>query len=94
MCRLAFLLAGIGLSFNAALQAGEIGFAEEFALAKDRAEALKKLIPGTEDYYYYHCLALPEHRRRTTRRRPCSSRGSSDSIRRHGLPKFRPAMPF
>ena len=56
MCRLAFLLAGIGLSFNAALQAGEVGFAEEFALAKDRTEALKKLIPGTEDYYYYHCL--------------------------------------
>ncbi len=36
--------------------AGEIGYVEDFALAKDRAEALKKLIPGTEDYYYYHCL--------------------------------------
>ena len=35
---------------------GEIGFPEDFALAKDRAEALKQLIPGTEDYYYYHCL--------------------------------------
>ena len=34
--------------------AGEIGFVEEFALARDRAEALKKLIPGTENYYYYH----------------------------------------
>ncbi len=36
--------------------AGEVGFVEDFALAKDRAEALKKLIPGTEDYYYYHAL--------------------------------------
>jgi len=36
--------------------AGEIGFPEDFALAKDRAEALKQLIPGTEDYYFYHCL--------------------------------------
>ena len=36
--------------------AAEIGYIEDFALAKDRAEALKQLIPGTEDYYYYHCL--------------------------------------
>ncbi len=37
-------------------RAGELGFAEEFALSRDRAETLKKLIPGTEDYYYYHAL--------------------------------------
>ncbi|MBC8875959.1 MAG: hypothetical protein H8E44_41575, partial [Planctomycetes bacterium] len=36
--------------------AGEIGYVEDFALAKDRTEALKQLIPGTDDYYYYHCL--------------------------------------
>ena len=36
--------------------AGEIGFLEDFALAKDREEALKLLIPGTEDHYYYRCL--------------------------------------
>jgi hypothetical protein len=36
--------------------AREIGFIEDFALAKDRAAALKQLIPGTEDYYYYHSL--------------------------------------
>ncbi len=36
--------------------AGEIGYVEEFALAPDRAIALKQLIPGTEDFYYYHCL--------------------------------------
>src|SRR5262245_14175580 len=36
--------------------AGEISFLEDFALARDRAESLKKLIPGTEDYYYFHCL--------------------------------------
>ena len=38
------------------LVAGEIGFDERFALADDRAEALKELIPGTRDYYYYHSL--------------------------------------
>src|SRR5262245_37443353 len=36
--------------------AGEIGFVEDFALARDRAASLRQLIPGTEDYYYYHCL--------------------------------------
>jgi hypothetical protein len=36
--------------------AREIGFVEEFSLSEDRAEALKQLIPGTEDYYFYHCL--------------------------------------
>lgn len=36
--------------------AGDIGFIEDYALAKDRSTALKSLIPGTEDYYYYHCL--------------------------------------
>lgn len=36
--------------------AGDIGFIEDFALAKDRNAALKQLIPGTDDYYYYHCL--------------------------------------
>lgn len=38
------------------LIAEEIGFIEDFALAKDRNDSLKQLIPGTEDYYYYHCL--------------------------------------
>jgi hypothetical protein len=37
-------------------KAGEIGFLEDFALARDRATALKQLIPGSEDYYYFHCL--------------------------------------
>src|SRR5215472_11012708 len=36
--------------------AGEIGYIEDFSLAKDRAAALRQLIPGTEDYYYYYCL--------------------------------------
>lgn len=37
-------------------RAGDIGFAEDFALAKDRSVALKQLIPGTEDYYFFNCL--------------------------------------
>ena len=36
--------------------AGDVGFVEDFSLAKDRTVPLKTLIPGTEDYYYYHCL--------------------------------------
>ena len=35
---------------------GEIGFIEEFSLAEDRGEVLKRLIPGTHEYYYYTCL--------------------------------------
>ena len=38
------------------LNASEIGFMEDFSLADDRKEALKQLIPGTEDYYYFTCL--------------------------------------
>src|SRR5262245_59573144 len=37
-------------------RAADIGYVEDIALAKNRTEALKQLIPGTEDYYYYHAL--------------------------------------
>ena len=53
--RFAFL-AAIAMFASATAQAQEIRYIEDFALAKDRAEALKQLIPGTEDYYFYHCL--------------------------------------
>ena len=36
--------------------AREIGYLEDYSLAEDRKEALKQLIPGTEDYYYFTCL--------------------------------------
>ncbi|MCY2932336.1 MAG: hypothetical protein NTV86_23155, partial [Planctomycetota bacterium] len=49
------LVAGFVVS---ACGAQDVGFAEEFALAKDRAVPLKNLIPGTEEYYYYTCLHL------------------------------------
>ncbi|MCY2939463.1 MAG: hypothetical protein NTV55_14045 [Planctomycetota bacterium] len=39
-------------------RAGEIDFVESYALAADRAQVLKQLIPGTENYYYYNCLHL------------------------------------
>lgn len=53
---LAVLLAVIFVG-EASLEAQqEVGFIERFALAKDRRDALKELIPGTADYYYYHCL--------------------------------------
>jgi hypothetical protein len=38
--------------------AGEIGYIETFALSRDRANTLKQLVPGTEDYYYYQALHL------------------------------------
>ena len=43
-------------SLLATATASEVGFVEDFSLARDRTEPLKQLIPGTEDYYYYHCL--------------------------------------
>ncbi|QEL15260.1 transcription antitermination NusB family protein [Limnoglobus roseus] len=50
----------LGIAVMTAFAAGgfaaDVPFAEDFALAKDRAAVLKQLIPGTEDYYYYHCL--------------------------------------
>ena len=52
--RLTVLLACIIAVDTAA--AGEVGFVEDFALAKDRAAVLKQLIPGSEDYYYFHAL--------------------------------------
>lgn len=54
-CR-ALILGGLMWLACGTLQGEEIGYLEDYALAKDRSEALKQLIPGTEDYYYYHCL--------------------------------------
>jgi hypothetical protein len=47
----------------------EIGFVEKFALAQDRTEALRELIPGTEDYYFYHAL----HFQNTTQKKELAS---------------------
>ncbi len=38
------------------IEANEIGFIEDFSLARDRAKAIAQLIPGSSDYYYYSCL--------------------------------------
>lgn len=46
----------VPLSLTQVRADGEIGFLERFALAEDRAEALKELIPGTEDFFYYSAL--------------------------------------
>ncbi|MFO0912824.1 MAG: hypothetical protein U0795_07695 [Pirellulales bacterium] len=34
----------------------EIGFVEHYVLGTDRADALRQLVPGTEEYYYFHAL--------------------------------------
>ena len=52
-----FLLAAATLLCSASY-AGQIGFEEDFAFAKDRTAVLQQLIPGTEDYYFYTCLHL------------------------------------
>src|ERR1035437_9622527 len=55
----AVFLSVLGFSASAPwgqARAGDVGFVEDFSLAKDRTVPLKTLIPGTEDYYYYHCL--------------------------------------
>ncbi|MEE3369902.1 MAG: hypothetical protein VX346_11210, partial [Planctomycetota bacterium] len=52
------LMVATMLAATAAAQTQQIGYIEDFALAQDRQEALKQLIPGSEDYYYYHCLQL------------------------------------
>lgn len=46
----------IGLWTTAMSHAEEIGFLEDFVLAKDRTAVLKQLVPGTEDYSYFHGL--------------------------------------
>lgn len=42
--------------FQPQVAAQEIGFLEDFALAKEREKVLKQLVPGTQDYYYFHAL--------------------------------------
>jgi hypothetical protein len=44
------------LLLAATLSAADVGYVEDFALARDRAAALRQLVPGTEEYYYYHAL--------------------------------------
>ena len=34
----------------------EIPWEEEYVLAENKEEALRKLLPSTEDYYFYHIL--------------------------------------
>jgi hypothetical protein len=53
---LLILAAATMAAFSASALAEEIGFVETYVLAKDKDEAIKQLIPGTDDYYYYQCL--------------------------------------
>ncbi|MBL8898444.1 MAG: hypothetical protein JNM84_12480, partial [Planctomycetes bacterium] len=53
-------MAALSVAPRICAQGTPIGFLEEFALARDRAATLAKLIPGTEEHFYYSCL-LAEH---------------------------------
>lgn len=55
---------GMAAGLAAAATAQEIGYVETFALAPDRAEALRELVPGTDDYYHYHALHAQNEGRR------------------------------
>lgn len=61
-CALATLVATSALASLPSLHAQgmQIGFAEEWALATDRAKVLEQLIPGTPAYYYYNCRYLQD----------------------------------
>ena len=48
-----FCIAGLAA---AGAGAQEIGYIEDFSLAPNREEALKKLVPGTDEYFYFHAL--------------------------------------
>jgi len=52
----ALLVALFTMATATAQQTNEIGFVERFALADNRDEVLKELIPGTEDFYFFHAL--------------------------------------
>jgi hypothetical protein len=54
--RILWLAAFLAMNWTYHSTAGEVDFSEHFALAENREEALKQLIPGTEDYYYFHAL--------------------------------------
>lgn len=53
---LLILAAATMAAFSASALAEEIGFVETYVLSKDKDEAIKQLIPGTDDYYFYQCL--------------------------------------
>jgi len=59
---LLIIIAAAFLFMITMVEAREIGFIEDFSLAQERSEALKQLIPGTNDYYYYHCLNAQHNR--------------------------------
>ena len=48
--------AGMAAWIAASAIAQEIGFVEDFALSTNRAEALRDLVPGTDEFFFYHAL--------------------------------------
>ncbi len=48
---------------NESLQSNDLGFAEKFALAEDRAAAITELVPGTPDFYFYSALLAQQEKR-------------------------------
>ena len=54
---IAAALVSISFVWGTKAVGAEIGWIEDYSLARDRIVPLKQLIPGTKDYYYYfYCL--------------------------------------
>ena len=52
MKHVAMVMTAVLVALATSLEADEIGYIEDFALARDRSAALQRLIPGSEEYYY------------------------------------------
>ena len=58
------ILPALIVALASAVLAQEIDYVETFTLAADRSEALRELVPGTDDYFYYHALHAQNEGRR------------------------------
>lgn len=60
----AFAATALGLTAGGrTASGGEVGFLETFALAENRDDALKQLVPGTQEFYYFHALHYQQQER-------------------------------
>ena len=73
------LLATVATIAALRAQGTPIDFAETYALAADRAQAVATLIPGSDDWYYWHCRERLDARDFATVRRVLPT-----WIQRHG----------
>ena len=81
------------LLLTPAARAGDVGYVEDFALAKDRADRPQATHPRHRGLLLLPLPALPQHRAVRQGRRRSPGRGSSGTARPPGSPRSRPATP-